>query len=273
MVLLWLAEKSIAMSEKFKDSKEVTSSFTVDSDNSSPITMPTLTRLLNRKKFAKSETSVTNTATTTATTGISPVPPIFEKNPKSSLTPPKPPEDATKLIKESVRKVSRKREAKPLVIWTPAALASGKDPLGKAIISLLTHGASQALFLAIQSQAGGPSPMFTATAAVNAREKEKVWNGLRWDPSLLPDVWQQVISTGYVELLPPGTMTNIQSDRNVSRAAFDVTQEEGLYFVRVGTSQQCRGILVLVSLKPLIHAIQAVMPLLVTLPESLKKSA
>jgi hypothetical protein len=160
-----------------------------------------------------------------------------------------------------------------LLSWTREDLSVGSDPLGKALVSLIDGGVSKALFLAIQSTPGNTLPVFAASAAVNAGTKSAIWTGLRWDPQVLPDIWNQLVTVGYVELPPPGTMTNMHSARNVSRAAFDIGNEECLALVRVGTAQQCRGILVLTSRKSLIASVKQVLPLLSAAPVATKKTA
>jgi hypothetical protein len=174
-----------------------------------------------------------------------------------------------------IQKLTRRNkvDAKPLLVWTREDLQAGTDPLGKALVSLIDSGVTRALFLGIQASAGSSSPVFVSSAAVNAGNKAAIWTGLRWDPQILPDIWNQLVTTGFVELPPPGTMTNLHSSRNVSRSAFDIGNEDCLVLARVGTAQHCRGILVLTSRKSLIGPVKMVLPLLSAAPAATKKSA
>lgn len=149
---------------------------------------------------------------------------------------------------------------KPLIVWTPSALKSDRDPLAQALTAFLSYGVTQALFLAIQPPPpGSTAPIFAATAAVNAGAKAAIWAGLNWDPSILPHVWAQIISVGFSEQPPPGSMTDIQSARNVARSAFDVGSDEFLVIIRVGNTQLCRGLLVLISPKSMLGHVQKLM--------------
>ena len=266
MVLPRLTEKSIGMSKNSKENKELSSSFTVDSDISSVHEMPSITRLLNRKSFTKTIASPSS-------------PSLAPEEPPSqtfiSLDPPAPTtEGAGPSIASQPTRQRPQGALKPLHVWDPTTLRQGNDPLGKALASLLESGVTRALFLSIHPVAGRLS-LFNASSAVNAGEKEAVWTGLCWDPTLLPGVWQQLISAGFVELPPPGTMTNLHSERNVSRAAIDVLPEEGLYLARVGTPQHCRGIIALISQKSLTAPLKQLLLMLSAAPpaDAGKKSA
>ena len=291
MVLLRFAEKTTGMSEDSSEKKELTSSFGVDGGDSNADEMPGVTKLLNRKSFAKSASSrkekvppapteVPPPAAEVPQVVLEPAPTTIELsaapiNEDGATVVIAPPVAAPQGTTGTVQKLKRRRttESKPLLEWTHDALLAGSDPLGKALAALLDSGISQSLFLGIQAAPGSPTPVFVASAAVNAGAKGGVWTGLRWDPAILPEIWNQLVTVGFVELPPPGTMTNLHSARNVSRAAFDVGNEECLVLARVGTAQMCRGILVLISRKSLIAAVKQVMPMLSAAPTAAKKSA
>lgn len=281
MVLLRLAEKTTGMSgdspKNADEKEEVTSSFTVDEKTGE---MPGVTKLLNRKSFIKSTASTDQTTMTqpvnpegvtlvvpppTASESIQPAaevsPPEIVLSPTPTLTP-------SPKVPASVQKPRKRRSAqsKPLVEWTRKDLQAGQDPLAKALCMLIDRGVSQSLFLGIQAAPSNPALVFVASAAVNAGPKAAVWTGLQWDPTILPEIWNQLVTVGFVELPPPGTMTNLHSARNVSRAAFDVGNEECLVLARVGTAQMCRGILVLISRKSLVASVKQAMPLLNAAP-------
>jgi hypothetical protein len=278
MVLLPLAEKTTGMSQDSTKTKELTSSsFTVDDGESYGSEMPGVTRLLNRKSFVKTKGSAPAPAETPATQASAPAPVAPASIDQDGATVIAPAATTPSIVVAETTQKTRKRRSegasKPLVEWTRADLQSGSDPLGKAICSLLDSGVSQTLFLGIQAAPGSPTPVFVASAAVNAGAKAGVWFGLRWDPAILPEIWNQLVTVGYVELPPPGTMTNLHSARNVSRSAFDVAPEECLVLARVGTAQMCRGILALISRKSLIASVKQAQALLNAAPTPTKKSA
>jgi hypothetical protein len=155
-------------------------------------------------------------------------------------------------------------------------LKAGSDPLGKAILALLESGVSQCLFLSVEMVPGKTLPVFKAHASLNAGSQSAIWAGLRWDPQLLPDVWSSLLSTGMMEFSPPGTKTNIESVRNLSRSAFDTSPELWLTLVRVGLPKECRGLLAMVSKTSISAAVKKAMPLLNQAPHAqgpAKKSA
>ena len=135
----------------------------------------------------------------------------------------------------------------PLIRWEKNQLVSGRDPLGKGIHFLFEKGATQALFLAITAPPSGKVPHFVATAAVNPGDKEALWAGLKWNPTVVPELWNYFVRAGFVELSPPGNLTSTASNRNVIRAAFGVHAPQWLLLVRVGAPSACRGVLALVA--------------------------
>ena len=160
------------------------------------------------------------------------------------------------------RRADRKAVAE-LIQWDLAKLKTGKDPLGQGLAQLFAKGVTSALFLAIQPPPeGSPVPHFLASAAVLPKDKLGLWAGLKWDPTVVPELWNYFIRAGQVELSPPGTMTNITSNRNVVRGAFGVDKDEWLMLVRVGTADSCRGVVALLAPKSLLPAVTAALPLL-----------
>ena len=159
------------------------------------------------------------------------------------------------------RRAERRVIASKLLLWHPKLLKEGKDPLGKGIVAMLDRGASSALFLAITAPpANCPVPHFVGTAAVMPQEKLAIWTGVKWDPTVAPEIWNQFIKNGYVELSPPGTLTNMKSNRNIGRAAFGIRKDEWLLLVRVGPANSCRGLLAIVSRKSLLADFAVVLP-------------
>ncbi len=170
-----------------------------------------------------------------------------------------------------VKRGDKKRHAAPhpLVIWDSAALKSGGDPLGKGLAILMEKGAHGSVFLATQDPPpGSPVPHFLATAAIATSEKIQLWTDLRWDPTLVPDVWNSLVQNGYVELSPPGTSTNVRSTRNIVRNGFGIAKEEWILLVRIGTPKICRGILLVVSQKSLQPALAPLLTLFHSVPSA-----
>lgn len=140
------------------------------------------------------------------------------------------------------------RPIQALHSWSATQLASSPDPMARGIHEIFKKGAKQALFMAIQPPPpGSPVPVFGASAAVAMGDKEVLWNGLKWDPTVVPEMWNYFIKSGFVELSPPGALTNQNSNRNVVRAAFGIRQDEWITLVRVGPPEACRGVLAFVA--------------------------
>jgi hypothetical protein len=172
------------------------------------------------------------------------------------------------VVSVKVQPASRRGDRKPaaeLVQWELPRLKAGIDPLGQGLAQLFDKGVSAALFLAITPPPpGSPVPHFLASAAVLPRgaDKTELWTGLKWDPTVVPELWNYFIRAGMVELSPPGTMTNITSNRNVVRGAFGVGKDEWLILVRAGTADSCRGVVALISRKTILPAVNSVLSLL-----------
>ncbi len=169
-----------------------------------------------------------------------------------------------------IQRAKPREDRKPLqrlALWETRKLKAGADPLGKGLAIMLERGAFSSLFLAITPPpAGSPVPHFTATAAVAAQAQLQIWTGLKWDPTIAPELWNQFVRSGMAELAPPGTSTDIKSNRNIVRAAFGMRSHEWLTLVRAGTAQSCRGVLALISEKSLMTELSSALPLIQALP-------
>ena len=154
------------------------------------------------------------------------------------------------------------RAVPELAVWDLSQLRGGQDPLGKSLVQLFDQkSASCALFLSISPPPpGSPVPHFLASAAVLPKQKLALWAGLKWDPTVVPELWNYFIRAGHVELSPPGTMTNVTSTRNVVRGAFGIDKNEWLTLVRVGPAESCRGVVALISSKGILGQVQAILP-------------
>lgn len=167
----------------------------------------------------------------------------------------------------------RQRPAQKLIVWDLNQLKNGNDPLGRGIFEALSKKGVGALFLAIQPAASGTSiPTFSSTAAVLAPQKHTIWTGLKWDPTIVPEMWNHFIKTGWIELSPPGSFTNIASNRNVVRAAFGIQQSEWLLLICVGTRAQCRGVVAIVTTRSIATEIGPICTLIGTPVPSPKSS-
>ena len=271
--------------------REEKTSFTVDAEHTAGNTMPSVSKLLNRKRFEKSkrsealpneippglsleptgspdEISVSNSAS--GVSGVVLVPdtaiqmrstPVPPPPPRSTQKGPTSTDGPTQLQVRPVAVSPERRSQSRLVTWTTAQLQSGGDPMGKGLAFLLEKGAKHVVFLAVQTQPGGGTPVFKASACLTPeRPRIVLWSGLTWDPRLIPEVWAHFVKNGWLEFPPPGTMTQAQSTRNVLRAAFGITSQEWLTLVRVGPADACRGVAVLVSTQTLTAAIPGALP-------------
>ncbi|HAR43592.1 MAG TPA: hypothetical protein DCS07_13345 [Bdellovibrionales bacterium] len=171
------------------------------------------------------------------------------------------------------KKSERKKHELKLIIWDLATLRKGNDPLGKGLLFLVEKGVTSAVFLKIAPpKPGSTVPDFMSSATVQPQDKLQIWTGMRWDPTVSPEAWNQLLKLGYVEFPPPGTYTNLQSVRNVVRAAFGLVGDEWLTLIRVGTPTICRGILALISLKSAALIIPQALPILQVEPIDPKTS-
>jgi hypothetical protein len=150
-----------------------------------------------------------------------------------------------------------------LMIWDLHSLKTGQDPLGQGIALLFEQGATQALFLTIvPATEAGKFPDFVGTATIAPQEKLQIWTGIQWNPTIVPEMWNHFVKTGQIELSPPGTVTNLESHRNVVRGAFGIQPQEWLLLLRCGPITGCRGILAIVSKQTLMTQLDSILPLI-----------
>ncbi len=167
-----------------------------------------------------------------------------------------------------IQRSRRKAEQLPdLIAWPIDQLQAGKDPLGRGIYQAIQKGATSVLFLRI-SPSPGPVPIFIATAVVQGQDKLAIWSGLKWNPAIVPEMWNYFVQSGRVELSPPGTNTNQNSHRNVVRSAFGIQKNEFLLLVRAGPPQGCRGVVALISTQSLMTEIDGAIQLIATPPST-----
>jgi hypothetical protein len=174
------------------------------------------------------------------------------------MQPPRPPQKPSSLPSTGAPRIQAapRRSAKAvqkLIQWELTQLRAGKDPLGLGIAVMLQKGAVSALFLSItQPTQPSPVPLFISTAAVQPQNKLALWTGLSWDPRVAPEMWNQFVKTGVIELGPPSENTNQGSNRNILRTAFGINPNEWLILIRVGPEVRCRGVVALISNKSIL---------------------
>jgi hypothetical protein len=174
----------------------------------------------------------------------------------------KKPEAAPAKVQTAKARTDR-RETTRLALWDVKQLKSGPDPLGRGVTLMIEKGVRSLLFLSIVAPPpGSPVPHFVASAAIAAHERLRLWTGMRWDPTVVPELWNLFVRTGYVELSPPGTLTNVKSNRNVVRAAFGAGPHEWLLLVRAGPANSCRGVLAMTADRGLLTELAAALPLI-----------
>lgn len=221
--------------------------FTTDSGADGGDEIPSVTKLLNRKSLA--QVLKKDTPSTAVPPSSTPTRPQIKKSVSSSALPDAPPSIS-------------------LQIWTPEILKHSTDPLALGLHSLFqSGGALQALFLSIAPPTPGSlTPLFKAKAAHAPPSKIALWSGMTWDPQWMPEVWNAIVSTGWVELSPPEAHTNVKSKRNIIRNSFGTQPEEWMTLIRVGPPKQCRGILAVISHDSILNAIRPQMSVFSTLP-------
>jgi hypothetical protein len=189
--------------------------------------------------------------------------PVVEEPVK--VAPPQPPPPPAASTPPLVRKAERRPASAPpqILLWKLDKLARSTDPLAKGIFHLFGNGAKSALFLAITAPpAGATLPHFVATAVVGPEDRLPIWTGLRWDPAVIPEMWNKFVKSGFIEVPPPGSMTVPTSQRNVIRTALGISETEWLLMVRVGAPTACRGVLALVSPQSIISALAPALALI-----------
>jgi hypothetical protein len=174
----------------------------------------------------------------------------------------------------TVKRGGRRSASSPQILtWKLDKLSRSADPLAKGLLHLFGNGAKAGLFLAITAPpAGALLPHFVATAAIGGEGKLAVWTGLRWDPAVIPEMWNKFVQSGFFEVPPPGSMSAPTSQRNVIRAALDVSETEWLLLVRVGPPNACRGVLALISTQSIVSALAPALAL-VSQPVSSRSAA
>lgn len=190
--------------------------------------MPSVTSLLERKKLQAAAAATRSSAT----------------------TPPPSPSSGPTIIPFRGRLVAAPT---PLIRWTAETLQANPDPLAKRVREELAKGARVAVFLSVspteKSSKDASIPLFCAQACVvpDGDVRPELLQGMKWDPTLVPQIWNALRTQARAEFLPPATQTDMSSERNAIRAAFAAEKSEKLTLVRIDDGNQCRGVLGLYS--------------------------
>lgn len=281
-----------------EDTKKLNNSdyFNIDAEETGALDIPSVTRLLNRKKLESAQTKEAEPISSeieiqekngefAIPTEIELTTPIeaststaLELNPSESGTTPPPfepkPQSQAKVqpAKRSLTSSQASSSQKELAEWTIQTLKRSQDPLAQAVTLLIDeYQAGPVLFLALRSAPATADsesvPYFEATAGFDLSEKRLFWTGLNWKPEAVPELWNIFVQDGFVELPPPGTQTVASSVRNITRSAYGVRSEEWITLVRVGPEEACRGVLAIVSHGSLNGSIEKVQEICSVLPE------
>jgi hypothetical protein len=220
------------MSKKKDDTNTQThSTFTVDGDVTT--SMPSITKLLNRKRLEALEA------------GSKKVAPIE----------PPPVKDKGHTVQPSLRRRAQPKTKRPKR-WDLMELRTSIDPVEKGLWILLQNGATSAVFLAIRAPlpGGNPTPHFLSTQAIGTSQHLRTWNGLKWDPIVVPETWNRFVKDGFVELSP-------NESHNAIRTAFGVQADEWITLFSIGPQKSCRGIIAVISRKSIASLHAEVRPL------------
>lgn len=209
--------------------------FTLDNTSGEPVEMPSVTKLLNRKKLGLSDSSSTKTSLKLK------APP---KKPAVPTTTPGQPE----IMRVQPRKTRPKTQK--IAQWTREDLAKATDTFQKAVHYLIQKGAQQALLLAPQD---GPvshaqaNIRFDALCAYMSEDKAELWSGLSLSPSLIPDIWRRLFSHGIYEIIPSVSLSTQDESASFLIKAFGLKPTDFFVIIRCGSPNACTGILALVS--------------------------
>ena len=202
-----------------------------------PNEMPSIAQLLQRKVRSPTSTS---------------------KKPKPEgrqAAPPKPAAQKTKASSgatgESHVKIQpqSRKEVRPqsLEIWETGMMDQSTDPVAQALKIFFDQGARSVLYLTMTPNPPTTIPLFVSSATLLPGMRLETWTGMKWDPTLTPEVWNDLLKEGFLEYSPPADSTVATSPRNVLRAAFGLEPNEWLLLTGVGPQPYFRGILALLS--------------------------
>lgn len=219
------------------------SPFTLDVPDGDAVEMPSVTKLLNRKKLGLVPSSETRTMTRAS----------LNPTPKPSAPIPGQPQI------QRVQPRNARSKGPKIAHWTTESLAAADDSFQKAVHFLIQKGARQALLLTPHSgtPAGQAPTRFDALCAFMTEEKEELWSGLSLSPNVIPDVWKKIFSQGFYEIIPSLSLNGQDPSAAFIIKAFGLKPTEFFIIIRCGSPKACTGLLALVSTFSLTKEISA----------------
>lgn len=200
--------------------------FTVDNTGNNT-EIPTITKLLNRKKLIKASSTGTVGAPGPGTSSATAVPPPTRAAAKPKIQ---------KVVKRKAPSAARR-----LILWSRPELTQAQDDIGRALNFLCEKGViRQALFLKVTA-----GSYYRATHGLDAAERQALWSGLSFHPNTAPDLWQALMKSGVIELTSGGSATS--ESASFMRNLLGLFPEDHLTLFRCGTATRCHGILVVIS--------------------------
>jgi hypothetical protein len=224
------------------------SPFTLDHTEGDPVEMPSVTKLLNRKKLGLKTSSSSNKAATAPVSKSDSTKSNIAGQPKIQRVQP------------------RKGRAKQVKIsrWSQESLAQADDTFQKAVHYLVQKGARQALLLTPDAPVSSGSSAhdhaairFEALCAYMTEDRAELWSGLSLSPSLIPDIWERLLTKGIFEIVPSVSLSSQSESAAFLIKAFGLKPTEFFVIIRCGSSNACTGLLALVSSHSLAKEIAA----------------
>lgn len=209
--------------------------FTVDADSSGVVEMPSITKLLNRKKL-----SVTKVSTSSEAPSLTPVPTSATIQPAAR------------------RKSATTNDA--LRRWTAESLSKTVDPILSGLRYLSTKASIRAVFFRpIIGSGSGAKVLFHSAAAFAAGESETLWTGLGFEGSVIPDLWNELMQRGWLD---PSSTTHAQTqeDLRLFRRFLGLSSDKWVTLIRCGSAETCTGVLAFVSSDPLTDHVRSAFP-------------
>jgi hypothetical protein len=227
------------------------SPFTLDNHGGEPIAMPSVTKLLNRKKLGLSPISENSTQTVTRPK-VTP-PPI---KPAAPLPGSAPGQVAIQRVRPRQRQSNQRSK---LAKWDREKLSQARDTFQRAVYYLLQKGAQQVLLLTPPDPVTDPRAEvnFQALCAFASEEKDQLWGGLSLTPSLIPDIWEKLFTKGIFEIVPSVSLKAKNESEAFLIRAFGLKPTEFFILIRCGAPNACTGLLGIVSTHSLVKEIAA----------------
>jgi hypothetical protein len=213
--------------------------FTIDVDKSKVQEMPSITKLLNRKKLeSRSISSKVMAPEHTKSVHLR----VEKKGaPKVQKVDPGMPRASLRRLRE----------------WSAADLASGQDSVRKGLALLAQKAPFKALvFLPRKTQERQTKEAlpFQAVAAYGAGELARLWSGLSFSGELMPDLWKEILEAGFVEVEPSSSTgaageERESSSRRLFRSFLGLPATSWFSVICHGRVGECLGVVVLITKK------------------------